>query len=86
MADLFLQSVIRIIFVCLSKKFTVYIEKNPNKPTKLDFCAVAGSKRTVADIIHPDEDDDADQKGESQSKKPKEQPERNFQHKCKEEF
>ena len=32
----------------------------------LDFCTVAESKRTIADIAHPDDnDDDADQTEES---------------------
>ena len=39
LAALFLQHVVGIIFVCLSKDFTVYIEKNkPNEPAKLDLC------------------------------------------------
>ena len=59
----------------------MYIEKKPNKPLKLDFCAVAGSERTVGDIIYPDKDDDVHQNEKRQSKKAKGQPEWKFQSK-----
>ena len=61
--------------MCLSRFYSIYIEKKTNELVKLDCCAVAVSKRTVTDIIYSDEDNDADQNEESQSKKTKKQPE-----------
>ena len=48
-----------VSFLCACRDFTVYMEKKTNEPVELDFCAVARSKRTIAGIIYPDEDDDA---------------------------
>ena len=54
--------------MCLSRFYNTKTNETANK----DFCAVTGSKITIADIIYPDEDDDSDQNEESQSKKAKE--------------